>query len=324
MSERSFTASYFYSGRLKRLIRHEGCDVVLVDCSSMAPYAMDIPIPKVIDLVDVDSEKWSMVARLSSIPKRWIFSMEARRLRRFEEELVAQFEACVVVSESEKALLPEGARVVVVPNGVDIPEATHDASPDGHTLVFLGAMNYFPNVDAVVHFRNHVFPLIKKAQAKARFLIVGMDPTAQVKRLHNQDTVVTGYVPDSRPFLRQASVCVVPLRIARGIQNKVLEAMAAGVPVVATSLANAGIKAEHGKEILVADSPEDFANAVLSLLSDGALRDRISKNARSLVETRFRWERNLERLDQVLHHAARPPVRIPPSPLVCLGNTSPF
>jgi glycosyltransferase involved in cell wall biosynthesis len=161
-------------------------------------------------------------------------------------------------------------------------------------------MNYFPNTDAVLHFHRHVFPLIKREVPAAQFIVAGMHPTPPIRRLTNHDAEVTGFVSDIRQYLARASVCVVPLRLAMGVQNKILEAMAMGVPVVATSVANRGINATPGQEILVADDPQSFATATVSLLQDASLRETIAKNAQKFVEQHFSWEKNLNELDALI------------------------
>jgi glycosyltransferase involved in cell wall biosynthesis len=127
-----------------------------------------------------------------------------------------------------------------------------------------------------------------------------MHPTKTIQRLAGPDTIVTGYVPDIRPYLNEATVCVVPLRIARGVQNKVLEAMAMNVPVVATSMANAGIRAKDGQDILLADDPEEFSKSVVALLKDSYFRDRLAMSARQLVDDSFSWERSLKKVDEAI------------------------
>ena len=168
-------------------------------------------------------------------------------------------------------------------------------------------MNYFPNSDAAVHFHRHIFPLIRRHVPAAQFIIAGMHPTTQIQKLADRHTTVTGFVSDIRVYLSKAAVCVVPLRIAMGVQNKILEAMAMGVPVVATSAANRGINARHEREILVADEPESFAAATTRLLTDQSLRQAICDNARQFIDQNFRWEKNLKRLNDLISKVTRSP-----------------
>jgi len=300
LGKRPLTNSYFYSGRLKRLIAGEEFDLVVVDCSSMAPYVFDSRKPKIIDFVDVDSDKWQLYAKMTTFPKSLIYDLEYRRLREFEAELIRRFDASIVVSEKERALLPSTDRLVVVPNGIDLEFFAPRRSQSKDTLIFSGAMDYFPNIDGILYFHGAILPLIKREIPSVRFIISGMSPSSSIKRLEGDGTVVTGYVPDMRDYLSSASVCVVPLRLAKGIQNKILEAMAMEIPVVATSVANNGIGATDGREIMIADDPQAFARSVMELLADVKLRDSLVANARLFVEKHYSWNRNLQRVDEAV------------------------
>jgi len=298
--KRPITNSYYYSGRLKRLIDGEDFDMVVVDCSSMAPYVLDVKKPKIIDFVDVDSDKWQLYAKMTTFPKSLVYNLEFRKLQAFEAELVRRFDAALVVSENEKTLLPHANRLFVVPNGIDLEFFTPRKNKPKDTLIFTGAMNYFPNIDGVSYFHREILPFIKREVPSVKFIIGGMDPHPSIKRLEGNGTVVTGFVPDMRDYLGSASVCVVPLRIAKGIQNKILEAMAMGIPVVATSAANSGIDATDRKEILIADDPQTFARSVMELLSDAQLRESLAANARSFVEKQYSWNGNLQKVDDAV------------------------
>jgi sugar transferase (PEP-CTERM/EpsH1 system associated) len=298
------TVSYFYSKRLKRLIANQTFDIALADCSSMAQYIMGIDCPKIVDLVDIDSDKWRLYAQKHSGLKSALYALECRRLREYESVISEKFNYCLVVSEKEKTLLSKQANAVVIPNGVDFQFFRPENQPDTHTLIFVGAMNYFPNIDGVMYFHREIFPLIQARLPSVKFVIAGMHPSPAIKRLADEHTTVTGYMPDIRSSVAQASVAVVPLRIAKGIQNKILEAMAMEVPVVATSVANSGINAGDREEILLADNPADFAQATIALLTDTALRTRIVTQAKQMLWRNFDWERNLQKLDAVLSLAA--------------------
>jgi polysaccharide biosynthesis protein PslH len=299
-SRTPLTVSYFYSKRLKRLIMNNECDIALADCSSMAQYLLDVQCPKCIDFVDVDSDKWRLYAQKHAWIQSTIYQLECRRLHEYENKICNQFDYCFVISEQEKKLLTKQANVVVIPNGVDLQFFRPENRHDNHTLVFVGAMNYFPNIDGVLYFHREILSLIKAQLPSVKFVIAGMHPSSAIQRLADEQTVVTGYVPDIRSSVAHAAVAVVPLRIAKGIQNKILEAMAMEVPVVATSIANRGINARDREEILLADSPEDFARATVALMTDTALRTRIVTQAKQLLWRRFDWEDNLRQLDAVL------------------------
>jgi sugar transferase (PEP-CTERM/EpsH1 system associated) len=303
----------FYSSELAKKIRQrlnsEAFDRILVFSSAMAEYVREVSdLPKVMDFVDVDSEKWRLYADYHPFPLSWLYRLEAERLARYEEEVARAFDCAVFVSEKEACLLKRRVSdrpISIIPNGVDLDyfAATADDQPgfDEPALVFLGAMDYFPNVDAVRYFCGEVFPLIRRASPETRFYIVGRNPTRQVRALgHQPNVIVTGSVPDVRPYLAKARVAVAPLRIARGIQNKILEAMAMGLPVIGTSMAFQGLQATAADGIRMADDPRDFAEAVLLLLEDHGLRRRCALQARCYVERRHRWQDHGVQLESLL------------------------
>jgi polysaccharide biosynthesis protein PslH len=299
-SSHPLSISFFYSEIMKRTMQRLSPDIVLVDCSTMAPYALDLPYPKILDFVDVDSQKWRCFAAMSSFPHSILYRIESKRLARFEKLLMKSFDYCLVTSSHEKTLLDDVPHVKVLPNGVDQQYFSIPYTPVDGSIIFTGVMNYFPNSDAVMYFHRHIFPLIKRQVPTVQFIIAGMYPTAQIRKLTDHHTTVTGFVPDIRAYLSKAAVCVVPLRMAMGVQNKILEAMAMGVPVVASSVANRGINARHEREILVADEPESFAAATIKLLVDHGLQSSIRQNAMQFIDERFRWEKNLRQLDELI------------------------
>jgi sugar transferase (PEP-CTERM/EpsH1 system associated) len=230
--------------KILRRLQTANIDVVLAFSSVMAHYVgHDLSIPKVMDFVDVDSEKWRVYAEHHRFPLSWLYRLEGERLGRQEEQVANSFDHSLLVSEAEAQLLQRrvGARpITVIPNGVDLkyfaPLGGQAGDASTPIMVFTGAMDYFPNADAVSWFCQRIFPEIKKSLPGAQFHIVGRNPTRAVRRLARiPDVMVTGSVPDIRPYLAQAAVAVAPLRIARGVQNKILEAMAMGLPVVCSS-----------------------------------------------------------------------------------------
>ena len=306
---RSLSVGYYASrrmrGSVKRVMAEQEFDAVLVYSSTMAQYVPpEFNSRTVIDLVDIDSEKWRIYAGRASPPRSWVYRLDWRRLRRHEYEIVSRFAYSVVTTDREAALLDEldeftrRARLRTITNGVDLEEfQPGERIPATPRLVFVGAMDYFANVEGVRWFVEEVLPLVRMREPQAEFFIVGGKPTEEVLRLGRSDGVkVTGYVRDIRPYLESATVCVVPLRIARGVQNKVLEAMAAGRAIVATSEAVAGLRVTHGEELLVADTPHLFADAVLELIRNLELRRRLGEEARLFVEREHDWAPLLQKL----------------------------
>ena len=250
-------------------------DIVLAYCSGVARFALEAPlrsVPAVIDMVDVDSEKWAELAKTAAPPRRWIYGRERRCLSRFEITAARHARATLVVNERERAsllrLAPD-ANVRVLQNGIDLTTFRPAARPaEGATVVFCGVMNYSPNEQAARWLAEEVWPLVRRQRADARLLLVGANPTPAVRALgsHDSSIEVTGTVPDVRPYLWRAAVAAAPLQTARGIQNKVLEAIASGLPTVVTPVVADGLPVQVTVACVIAGSPEAFANGLLGLL----------------------------------------------------------
>jgi sugar transferase (PEP-CTERM/EpsH1 system associated) len=255
------------------------------------------------DLIDVDSYKWRQYTERSRVPQRWVYAYEARQLAKYEKNIAADFDHLFVVSAQEREYMPAGARVdhlTAVSNGVDLAYFAPRAAQGGDspTLVFTGVMDYWPNVQGVQWFADAVLPRIRAELPDVRFIIVGSKPTDAVKRLAQRPGIeVTGFVDDVRAYVANASLCVVPLKIARGVQNKVLEAMAMGKAVVCTSQSLEGIRANVGVDVMVADEEADFAAQVVSLLREPQRAAEIGSRARASMERSYSWEANLRALD---------------------------
>jgi sugar transferase (PEP-CTERM/EpsH1 system associated) len=286
-------------------------DLAVASSSTTLPVALGIrATATVMDLVDVDSAKWARYAQSSRWPMRWVYRREARGIRRLEELALQRCAAVVVVSSAEAAALDcPGARVMVVGNGVDTeffkPEACRGlqatiecgletSPPGGPSIVFTGTMSYRPNVEGVCWFVREVWPELKRCRPGLRFVIVGRDPARAVRRLARvQGITVTGSVGDVRPYVAAASLAVAPLHIARGVQNKILEAMAMGRAVVASPEALAGLELVEGTEVLAARTPKEWQDCVLSLLVDEAARRRVEQAARARVVADYAWAAKL-------------------------------
>ena len=301
-----------------RVVARHSIGKAVVFSAAMAQYVIGRrDLRCVVDLVDVDSDKWTQYAQTRPWPLSAIYRREGRRLATFERRVAAGAEASLFVTAREAAFFsaraPEVAgRVFALRNGVDadyFSPAQAMQSPfvaGEEPIVFTGAMDYWPNADAVEWFARDAFPRIRAARPAARFYVVGMNPTPAVRALARYDgVVVTGRVADVRPFLRYAAVVVAPLRIQRGVQNKVLEAMAmARAVVVSTSCAGA-IDARPGVELEIAGSAEEFGAKVLELLPSYR-RDAIGRAARERVLFQYDWNTNLEQLGALLDAAGNP------------------
>ncbi len=315
---RPLTLGYFGSRDLKERVAlrlaEAPHDLVYVHSSAMAQYAAGAaPTPVIMDFVDVDSDKWAQYGQKSLPPLSWLYTAEARALRRYEAEVARWARLCLVTTDVEQALLRSfapWASTAVIPNGIDLSHFTPVRGTEGEpAIIFTGAMDYRPNIDAACHFHDEILPLIRREIPETRFYVVGLNPATSVRRLADTPgVVVTGTVPDVRPYYERALVAVAPLRMGRGVQNKVLQAMAMGVPVVATSGAARGLGAEPGQHLHVEDDPAAFAARTVGLLKRPAERQALACAARGFVEAEHSWESSLAQLETLLAEvtAARP------------------
>ncbi len=285
---------------------------VLIFSSVMGQYVLNREdLTLIADYVDVDSDKWRQYAEKKTWPESWIYRRESERLLEFEKQLISQTKAGFFVSEQEanlfKTLVPEfEARIGSVNNGVDTdyfsPDHAFDSPyrPESQVLAFTGAMDYWANVDAVKWFAEKVFPAIRKKHPDTEFYIVGSKPTKDVLLLAQIDgVVVTGSVDDVRPFIAHSDLVVTPLRIARGIQNKVLEAMAMAKPVVATSMAIEGIPVDDSLNVVITDDEGPFVDRVCEVLAQDKRGNR-SENNRRFVLDNFSWQTSADRLSELI------------------------
>lgn len=301
-----------FAEKVQTLIREKGIEAVVVFSSSMAQYVeSNRDLVRVMNFCDMDSQKWDDLSSHSGLFKKWIYRREARLLLEYERTIARSFSANCVVTENEadlfRALVP-GGKVSVVANGVELERFSEKArAPAEHELAFVGVMDYGPNIEAVAWFTEHIWPRVRERHPSARFNIVGARPTREVKALGRIEGVtVTGFVNDVRDYLSTATLVVVPLAIARGIQNKILEAMAAGAPVLTTPVAAKGLP-EGARDTLFVHSreAEPFLRTVLELLADReALRAR-AKAAQEFVRDHCTWESNVDILEDLILDAGK-------------------
>lgn len=290
----------------------------------MARYAMEPPLsryPCIIDMVDVDSVKWAEYRARSRGFMRWVYGREAARLARFESEAAAVAFVTLVVNDREQQALLKivpAACVEVVPNGIDTEYFAPPAQPGGRPVVVMcGVLNYLPNVDGALWFAREVWPRVRAVHTDAQFVLVGSSPTAAIRSLGSAASgiVVTGRVPDVRPYLWDSSLAVAPLHIARGVQNKVLEAVAAGLPCVVTTQVAAGLPPTILPACVVAGDATTFADAVADLLSKSPDQRRQRAHVDALEE--LSWPHALQRLPALLASAAASSPRTPVPPATC-------
>jgi hypothetical protein len=304
------SASFFHSTALQRKIRQllaqQKFDLIFVHCSSVAHYVEHVRgIPKILDFGDMDSQKWLEYAQHKPFPLSLGYWWEGRRLQREEQRLARRFDLCSTITRAECQTLIDydaGTPTDWFPNGVDNGFFTPvEQTYDRDTIAFVGRMDYFPNQQCMTDFCAEVLPLLKARRPSIKLTIVGADPSAEVLKLGEiAGVTVTGSVADVRPHITRAALTVAPLRIARGTQNKILEAMAMGVPVVSSSVAAGGVDALPGEHLLTADTPADMCAAVLRVLEDPAERARLADAGRARVLSNHAWPSSMKRLDAII------------------------
>jgi polysaccharide biosynthesis protein PslH len=301
---------YFFAPVLARQIderlKREAFDLLFVHCSSVAPYVSGVAgLPKILDFGDMDSQKWLEYRRFKPFPLSVGFWLEGRKMKMAEKLLASQFDYCTCTTKAELETLREfkvSTPSDWFPNGVDSAYFSPGNVPYDHEAIsFVGRMDYFPNQQAMMFFCNEVLPMIRSRRPSATLKIIGAEPSKEIRRLANCPGVtVTGTVPDVRDHVRGSAVSVAPLTIARGTQNKIIECMAMGVPVVSSSAAAGGVDAVPGEHLLIADTPEAYAESVLALMTDPALRQRFSAAGRARVESRHNWANSMVKLDHII------------------------
>jgi sugar transferase (PEP-CTERM/EpsH1 system associated) len=301
---------YFYSPELANGIRKKlserKFDLIFVHCSSVAPYVAGVDGPvKMLDFGDMDSEKWLTYSRFRKFPLSAGYWLEGRKLQRAEKRLARQFDMCTCTTRAEYETLESFATGVPAdwfPNGVDAEFfAPDDSAYDPNLICFVGRMDYYPNQQAVLDFCRDVLPLIQAARPGVRLVVVGADPSAQIRQLSELPGVdVTGSVPDVRPWVRKAALSVAPLSIARGTQNKILESMAMGVPVVASREASGGIDAVPETHFLAASTASQYRDAILRMLDAPQERQKFSEAGRQRVLSHHNWDASLRKLETLI------------------------
>ena len=329
---------------LDALLTHERFDALFVYSSTMAEYVRACNVPlRIMDFCDLDSQKFRQYSETVAAPVSWLYRLESKRLAAYEKEVARNFQHVLFINPEECRLFEQnggGKNTVLMSNGVDVKyyEETPFVQRTSHNhlehalnkspleggqggvlrnseageasappyIAFTGAMDYLPNVDAAYWCAREIFPLLRAAVPNLEFHIIGGNPARKIRKLHdrNNGVQVTGYLPDLRPRLKGASVFVAPMRIARGMQTKILEAMACGVPVVTSSAAARGIGAEAEKEVLLADTVNDFARQVLRLLREPETTERLRRQAFAFIKARFDWQKNLSVLEKLLAREA--------------------
>ncbi len=324
MTGRSLTEEAYPSVGLRAALKQileEGVDCIfLYSAASRRFLPDDLNVPILTDFVDVDSAKWEAYAEDTGFPLSAVYGREARKLAQFERNLAKESVASLFASPDEASLFKArlsakqtSNKVFGIANGVDInkfdPENYPEDQPKSKRIMFTGAMDYAPNVDAVDWFARDIFPQIKDTMAEAEFFVAGRPVAPEVQSLQSINGItIVGGVEDMAAEIARADIIVAPLKTARGIQNKVLEGMAMAKPVVCTSGANEGINAPHETAVCVSDNSVEFANAVVQLLKDPRAAKQMGQNARQFVQRHNSWEAAFKQLDAVIDDALANPV----------------
>ncbi|MDA1191511.1 MAG: TIGR03087 family PEP-CTERM/XrtA system glycosyltransferase [Candidatus Poribacteria bacterium] len=283
---------------IRRVMDEVKPDAMQVEFFRMAQYVQDARVPKLLDLCDAMAMNLNRRRAFETNPlNKWLIGVEESRTRTFETKIAAKFDRVTVVSPFDRDALQKASpnlNAEVVTNGVDLDYFTPsgDAKPkdDPPTILFTGTMDYFPNTDAAYYLAESVLPKIREERDDARLIVVGTNPPKRLQKLHGKNGVyITGAVEDVRPFFEVADVFVSPMRCGSGLQNKNLEAMAMGVPVITTPTGAQGLKAVPGEDYIRDDHPGMIAHYVFRLLEDSNYRQTLTKAGRAYVEREHNW-----------------------------------
>jgi sugar transferase (PEP-CTERM/EpsH1 system associated) len=291
-------------------------DAIICSASSVAEYifkstalpTIDKKPLLIMDFMDVDSDKWGQYQQSSSFPMSMVYAREQRLLAEYEKKIVKQFDASYLIAQAEVTLfnqkVMQSDKVHVMGNGLDTsvfyPPKTKQPNP-APVFLFTGVMDYKPNEDAVIWFVNTCWPSIITQHPNAKFVIAGMNPSADINQLANDKSIeVTGFVDDILPYYHQADIFVAPFRLARGVQNKVLQAFACALPVISTPMGAEGILCQADQDILIASTPDEFIAQANQLIAKPALAKSIGQSALHIIKQHYSWQGQLQPLVNLL------------------------
>jgi sugar transferase (PEP-CTERM/EpsH1 system associated) len=311
----------FYSNSLQvkfdDMLGKNKYDVVICTSSAMAEYIYRSNTlnrlskkPKLLmDFMDLDSDKWQQYANNSAWPLKWVYEREATLLSSYEEKITHDFNTSFFIADAEvnlfKAKTKSSGKVLTMGNGMDTNEyspAPEEPSNEDPVFLFTGVMDYKPNIDAVIWFVEQIWSNIIKQYPKSRFIIAGMNPSSSVQELVSITGIeITGFVDDILPYYHQSDYFVAPFRLARGVQNKILQAFSCGLPVISTPMGAEGIDCTQNENILIASTQTEFLGAIEKLENDEVFRTEIKESALALIKDHYSWQSKLQVLDDVLH-----------------------
>ena len=302
-----FQVAYFSDRKaiaeFKSLVQQINPDIVYCQLARMAEFCRDIEnCRKVIDYQDAFSI--GLERRIANEPwwKKYVVSMEAKRLKNYESQILEDFEQRTMISEQDAKLIahPLNTSLQIIPNGVDTDFYKPEPRARVIDLLFTGNMQYEPNVNCVIYVVDKVIPLLTKEFPHIQFVAAGMNPAKELQQIKSRHLQLTGWVDDLRSYYQVSRIFIAPMQIGIGMQNKILEAMSMGLPVITTTLANNAIGAIHGKEIWIANTPEKVAEAISYLLNNTELAINIGHNARKLMVEQFSWDKQNAKLIRLM------------------------
>lgn len=280
---------------IDEILKTQEFDFIQCEFPDMAYHKFNSNALKVLDAHNVEYDNLRRMAKVKYRPlRRLYYRIESSKMKRDELAMAKQQDAIFTTSERDKLLFEKDTPNVpkfVIPNGVDLNYfLPSDIEPEKHVLVFVGMMTYVPNYDGVLYFLDEIFPRILSVLPNAKIYIVGKNPPASITRRANKNIIITGFVDDVRPYIHKASVYVVPLRMGGGTRLKIVEALSMKKPIVTTSIGCEGIDVENRKSVLIADEPQQFANAVIELCRDRELANQLTENGYELVHQKYGWD----------------------------------
>ncbi|HDP70467.1 MAG TPA: glycosyltransferase [Actinobacteria bacterium] len=292
---------------IDKIVREKDIDLILIDHLHMAQYVENKPVPKILDEHNVESEL--VKQRYISLPfglVKWLTGLEHEKLYRHEKKICKKISHIIALTDEDKEKIRNlnvpTEKISVLPIGVALEEINHNFQKKNNQILFIGALNWPPNEEAVLYFYNEIIPFIKNEVSDITFLVAGKRPSKKLKELAEKDKnlILTGYVDDIKPLMRESSLMVVPLKSGSGMRVKILEAFSVGLPVVSTSIGCEGIEVINDESILIADKPNEFAKKVAGLMKSKEKRNKLAIAAHKLAEAKYSWEKIYQKADNTI------------------------